>query len=256
MVTLRSDNGRMAADAGVAIGPILFIVAILAILAAAIAAGSGSFTGGTGAENNKTKSTALVQIGENLRMGMDRITLSGQVLVDDVNIDIADMSATGDLFSPLGGGIAPPSPGMAANPAYDKWYFPRGTPSGFGTGVSDTVMAVLPVTRGVCAEVNNRSMGAALVPPTTALGNFVAATPVVEGTWPNATGTWTVGATTTAATVTPPTLVSVGVGCVWNSDITDVVTANCSVVGSDGVGTTCTAGPTSPFFFYQVLAIQ
>ena len=33
-------------DAGIAIGPILFVIAVLAILASAIAAGIGSLTGG------------------------------------------------------------------------------------------------------------------------------------------------------------------------------------------------------------------
>ena len=71
-VTIHSPE-RFAADAGIAIGPILFIIAILGILAAAIAAGSGSFTSGTQNEGNSTKASALIQIGENLKVGMDRI---------------------------------------------------------------------------------------------------------------------------------------------------------------------------------------
>ena len=68
---------RMGATAGIAIGPILFIIAILAILAAAIAAGSGSFTSGTTSESAKTKASALIQIGENLKVGMDRLIMEG-----------------------------------------------------------------------------------------------------------------------------------------------------------------------------------
>ena len=46
----RSTHARWQREVGIAIGPILFIIAILAILAAAIAAGSGSFTAPTATE--------------------------------------------------------------------------------------------------------------------------------------------------------------------------------------------------------------
>ena len=45
---------------GIALGPILFIIAILAILAAAIAAGSGSFTANTNTESAKAMAEAIV----------------------------------------------------------------------------------------------------------------------------------------------------------------------------------------------------
>lgn len=259
MIALQANMKRMNRDAGIAIGPILFIIAILAILAAAIAAGSGSFTGGTSAESNKTKSSALVQIGENLKLGMDQITFEGGVSIDSVDINISNTSGTAALFSPTGGGIAPPSVGMGANPIYDHWFFPRGKPTGFGSGGGNVIFAVLPVTRGVCAEANNRALGVSAVPGSAALGNFIDDPEVVSGTWPTASSvTWYAGASTTndIDASASPTLVGVATGCVWNSDIAATVTANCTIVGADGVGTTCTAGPTSPFFFYQVLAIQ
>src|SRR5580698_3637990 len=107
---------RMAPNAGIAIGPILFIIAILAILAAAIAAGSGSFTSGTSSESDRTKSSALVQIGENLKIGMDRITMEGGLSATTVDVNPANTSATNSLFSPVGGGISVPSISMANNP--------------------------------------------------------------------------------------------------------------------------------------------
>ena len=54
-------EGRFPPQSGIAIGPILFIIAVLAILAAAIAAGSGSFTGGTSAERGKLMAATLLQ---------------------------------------------------------------------------------------------------------------------------------------------------------------------------------------------------
>jgi hypothetical protein len=46
---------------GIALGPILFIIAILAVLAGAIAAGSGSFTANTNAESAKAMAEVVIQ---------------------------------------------------------------------------------------------------------------------------------------------------------------------------------------------------
>ena len=75
----KQEMSRLDPNAGIAIGPILFIIAILAILAAAIAAGSGSFTAGTTTESSKTQASALIQIGENLKIGTDRIVMEGGI---------------------------------------------------------------------------------------------------------------------------------------------------------------------------------
>ena len=100
----------MNPNAGIAIGPILFIIAILAILAAAIAAGSGSFTGGTTKEANKVNASAIVGIGQNLKFGWDKIMANGV----DPTIVTFDATATTGLFAPTGGGITPPSNTLAA----------------------------------------------------------------------------------------------------------------------------------------------
>ena len=230
MTVCQAKDGRLRSNAGIAIGPILFIIAILAILAAAIAAGSGSFTGGTATESDKTKSSALIQIGENLKIGMDRITMEGGLVPTVVDTAVGNTALSNALFSPIGGGIAPPSVGMANNPRYDHWYFPKGLVQGFGTGGSNNdVLAVLPVSAGVCQEINNRVLGTATLPTTAALGDFTANTVAGNTTWP-----------------TTPNLVGVASGCVLNS----------SVTGGTGCPGACTAGPTSNYFYYEVLAIQ
>ncbi len=229
MTVFQAKDGRLSSNAGIAIGPILFIIAILAILAAAIAAGSGSFTGGTATESDKTKSSALVQIGENLKIGMDRITMEGGLIPTAVDTATGNTALSNALFSPIGGGIAPPSVGMANNPKYDKWYFPQGLVKGFGTGGSNNnVLAVLPVSAGVCQEINNRVLGAATLPTTEQMGNFLANTVTGSANWP-----------------TTPNLVGVATGCVLNTD---------APLGSGCPA--CTAGPTSQYFYYQVLAVQ
>jgi len=219
---MKSHTGaeRLHANAGIAIGPILFIVAILAILAAAIAAGSGSFTSGTTTESNRTKSSALVQIGENLKIGMDRITMEGGLTVSAVDINSLNTSATNALFAPTGGGVAAPSVSMANAPATDVWYYPDAPINGLGTGTTaaPSKMAVIRVAAGVCNEINNRSTGTAQTPTGADLGNFASSTVIP-----------------TANTITnwPAALVGLSTGCVNNTN----------------TGTTGT-------YFYQVMAIQ
>src|ERR1700735_2281449 len=100
---------RLSRQAGIALGPILFIIAILAILAAAIAAGSGSFNASTNSEGNKAKASAIIQVGDNVRVGMDRLTMENGVAYNGWTISPGNTSNNIDLFSPSGGGVAPPS---------------------------------------------------------------------------------------------------------------------------------------------------
>jgi hypothetical protein len=213
------DKRQFNPEAGIAIGPILFIIAILAILAAAIAAGSGSFTSGTTTESNRTKASALIQIGENLKIGMDRITMEGGIDPASVDINATNTSASNSLFSPTGGGISPPSASMANNPATDQWYYVQGPINGLGTTASET-FAVLRVASGVCAEINNRVTGTSGVPAAAELGDF-------------ASQVTTSAQTITNWPTTGPNLTGVSTGCVNNSD-------------TSSTGT----------YFYQVLAIQ
>jgi hypothetical protein len=213
------DKQRLGPQAGIAIGPILFIIAILAILAAAIAAGSGSFTSGTTTESNRTKSSALVQIGENLKIGMDRITMEGGIDPAGVDINALNTSATNALFSPVGGGISAPSASMANNPATDQWYYVQGPINGLGTSASET-FAVLRVSPGVCAEINNRVTGTAATPSPADLGDFTSLVTTSAETvtnWPHAS----------------PNLTGINTGCVNNN-----------------------SGNSTGTYFYQVLAIQ
>ncbi|MDD3183234.1 MAG: hypothetical protein PHD48_10595 [Alphaproteobacteria bacterium] len=164
---------QMAPTAGIAIGPILFIIAVLGILAAAIAAGSGSFTTGTAGESNKAKASALIDIGQNLKIGFDRITANG-IPFADVVIGVDETEATEDLFSPSGGGITAPSTTMGDTPLTDDWMYPLIRIKGIGTAAGQRV-AVLKVTVGVCDEINLKTIGLAAGTATTQtadLGDF------------------------------------------------------------------------------------
>jgi hypothetical protein len=220
MKTKVHSSERFAADAGIAIGPILFIIAILGILAAAIAAGSGSFTSGTQNEGNSTKASALIQIGENLKVGMDRILLDNGVDLNNVIIGVNNTSNATDLFSPSGGGIAVPSSSLATDPTNNIWYYPTASIPQMGTNAEDR-MAVLQVAQGVCDQVNVKAVAANI--EVTNYDNATIGDPTANNDLGNllANGDW------------PDVLDGKMVGCIHNTSTTPAT-----------------------YYFYQVLAIQ
>ncbi len=229
LLTPSGRRDRFPNDAGIAIGPILFIIAVLGILAAAIAAGSGSFTSSTTNEGNRTRAATLIEIGQNLRMGFERILGDGTTTVSGVNIDPNDRTATTDLFAPIGGGISPPSTSMAASPTTDVWRYWFIVLPGIGTAAG-SVVALLPITAGVCDEVNNKANGIAITGTAGATADAananVALTPA---------GTSVAPLDVTGANAWPAALAQKLVGCVYNEDATTVP-----------VG----------YYFYQVLGVQ
>ena len=124
-MTLRMLNNQD----GIALGPILFIIAILAIIAAAIAAGAGGFTDNTNTESAKTQASTLIQIGGTLRNGFDNLVSNG---VDPSAITYGTTLAT-DIFSPTGGAIGSPSETALCQSCYVNsggtnlwpWYSPH-----------------------------------------------------------------------------------------------------------------------------------
>lgn len=173
---------QFPANAGIAIGPILFIIAILAILAAAIAAGSGSFTAGTTNESASTKASALIQIGEVLRVGMDRLTVEGVIPFSSVIINTSNTVNNVDLFSPSGGGITPPSAALSNTPGTDIWTYPQEALPGLGTPAAEQ-LAVLRIDANSCNTVNIKANGVN-TPAVGDYGNFNATSATYTTTWP------------------------------------------------------------------------
>ena len=62
---------------GIVIGPILFIVAILAVLAAAIAAGSGEFNSDISAVSAKAQASAILEYANEVKFAVDRVLAKG-----------------------------------------------------------------------------------------------------------------------------------------------------------------------------------
>ncbi len=145
---------RPSSRSGVAIGPILFIVAILAVLATAIAAGSSTFSTNSSQETNRTNAAALIQIGQNLKMGVDRIITLGTA-VENVVINSANTVNSADLFSPTGGGLIPPATTLSSDGS-QSWIYSWADITGLGTSSLERI-ALLRVTLGVCNQINTQA---------------------------------------------------------------------------------------------------
>jgi len=143
---------RLPHNAGIAIGPILFVIAILGILATVIAAGSGSFSGSAQTEGARTKAAALIDIGIILKSGFARMIGSGTDF-DSINIDVTATSNEVDLFAPAGGSVNVPSVALANNPATDIWYFPLAALPQIGTTNTDR-LAILKIPAAQCNQIN------------------------------------------------------------------------------------------------------
>jgi type II secretory pathway pseudopilin PulG len=65
-------------QSGIAIAPILFLIAILAILAIAISAGSSTFSAGNDQEKARVGATSIISYANAIKQAFDRMRLSGQ----------------------------------------------------------------------------------------------------------------------------------------------------------------------------------
>ncbi len=145
-----SVRTRLDSQAGIAIGPILFVVAILAILATAIAAGSSTFTTNASQETNRVNATAMLQIGSTLKLGADRVIGLGTA---GTAVTTTGAATIADLFSITGGGLTFPSTALASTPATDAWVYTWGPVTNVGTTAVDK-LAILKVNQGVCDQIN------------------------------------------------------------------------------------------------------
>ncbi len=68
---------RIIKSAGIAIGPILFVVALLAVLAGAIAAGSGSFDSNVSTDRSRLAAQSILQTTSQIKFAIQKILASG-----------------------------------------------------------------------------------------------------------------------------------------------------------------------------------
>ena len=151
---------RLHSQAGIAIGPILFVVAILAILATAIAAGSSTFTTNASQETARVNATAMLQIGSTLKLGTDRVVGLGTL---GSAVTFTGAATIADIFSLTGGGLTFPSTALANTPATDTWVYITAPVTNVGTVAADRI-AVLRVNSAVCDQINKIVNGPTATP--------------------------------------------------------------------------------------------
>ena len=82
--------GRFHHQQGIALGPLLFIIAILALLAAAIAAGSGGFRANTNTESAKAMAEVIVTYADAVGQGLRKVRMDNSC--DDLSITKTQIS--------------------------------------------------------------------------------------------------------------------------------------------------------------------
>lgn len=169
---------------GIAIAPILFVVAILAVLASAIAAGSGAFNSDTSAVNDEAMAAAIIEMGEQYKYAVDRVLANGytdtQVSFEDpsliyaltvggsqaANVNPNCSSDACKIFKPSGGGIVPrflPSGAVVSNSGFSAAYFRTESMvvmperiSGIGLDTqADLVLILGKLKKSVCMKIND-----------------------------------------------------------------------------------------------------
>ena len=149
-------------QSGIAIAPILFVIAILGALAAALAAGGGAFTSSTANDSARIQAAAIVETATNIKQAVDRIMGNGYS-INEVIIDAEDDDALispASVYSSTGGGIVP-SDMFIDRRAFAV--FATGSPSFGTTGVDIVAYREVPNSR-VCSELNKALLGNDNVP--------------------------------------------------------------------------------------------
>lgn len=171
--TMISSRFTMA-QPGIAIGPILFVVAILAVLVGALAAGSGGFGSSTANDANRVNGSTLIEQGTSIKTAADRLLVNGYLATDIYfSQTYTSGNAAAALFAPTGGGMTaqnPPANTIAAGAAWS--YVLANLPSIGSTGANDLVTAIQVKTDSVCKAINSVIFGstatqATAIPTTT-----------------------------------------------------------------------------------------
>jgi type II secretory pathway pseudopilin PulG len=164
---------------GIAIGPILFVVAILAVLASAIAAGSGSFNSDISAISAKAQASAILEYANEVKFAVDRVLAKG---CTDTEISFQPESGPNNyyydnpfapsdkschVFDSNGGGITVKHPPEGTNKVDDLFIhqYPLGFISYFiggyaaipnlGTSNNELVLYLPIKSIDLCESINN-----------------------------------------------------------------------------------------------------
>lgn len=177
-------SDRRPLNHGIAIGPILFVIAILAVLATTIAAATGSFSGSTDSERAQIEATTIMNYANSIAAAVQRLQAMGctdsqlsfyTTVYTTWNGTIMNTNPAGapadkhcHIFDIAGGGITPIE--MPNNTAlgYAAGVSRPGTISfmstqwtGAGTSANDIVMVLWNVKTDTCVRLNVLNTGSA-----------------------------------------------------------------------------------------------
>ncbi len=158
------ETGNNRDDGGFVVGPIVWIVGILAVLATAFAASMGSFGSQTEADTMKVVANTVIQQGSDLETALGRLMINGvdraAVIVSQDLTGATTTQLNSAVYSSTGGGITPRNPPPNAVPSTTTmWDFVlAGVVDNIGTG--NNLMAVLPLKgQTVCLALNSLIFG-------------------------------------------------------------------------------------------------
>lgn len=153
---------RIPATAGIAVGAILFVVAILAILIGAISAGTGGFGSNSASESHRTMSGTIVNQSSMMVVGFQRLITGG---VEPADIIVTEQYSPANhlraLYAPSGGGMTPAQPPRDAIAAAATWrYVIDANMLGFGAPGDNDVVAMLQIRNdAICRAINSVVIG-------------------------------------------------------------------------------------------------
>lgn len=173
-------RGRSRAEQrGIALGPVLFIITILAVLAGVLAKTTGVFNTASGSERSRLHAQAIVEQANQMRLGVERMVAQGvnvgtgatecasfdqndpQLYLDWASGGACDAWGRYAMFDRLGGAVTRPTPPAEALPQANQvrtsraWQFVKNADiENVGRADGDFVAAI-EVTQPVCIEVND-----------------------------------------------------------------------------------------------------
>ena len=165
----KTGSMRNTQQRGIAIGPILAVVAILAVLASAIAAGSGAFNGDTSAVKAKAQATAILEYAEEVKFAVDRVLGKG---CTDTEISFENPIVSGytnpnspsdkscHVFDVNGGGIVWKNPPDNIS-EYGEYFYSgahgfvgKSSPVGGPNPTQELALLLPDIPRNICEEIN------------------------------------------------------------------------------------------------------
>jgi type II secretory pathway pseudopilin PulG len=151
-------------SAGIALGPILFIIAIIGILAAIISVSVNGFSGNTTNDSAKVMAQTIIQESEQVQATAQRLMANGcteaQLNFYVPGYITSNSNAPSDgscnVFDPRGGGLVfVPLPAAACPVGTCVWVATDGNViPGVGTGVPQPLWMTYYLTTAVCQQIN------------------------------------------------------------------------------------------------------